>query len=492
MTDVQPPPAADGAHTAQALEAALKHGAQTGHVFVDFDHTLFLWNSTEAYVDTARPSFYTAILLKLLGALAPWRVFGKRGYFVWRDFFRMLLCYLMAPWTGSVFRRQAGEIFRTHLNTELDRILADVPAEKIVIVSFGFRWVIRHMIAGTRYEQATLIAPGLFNSPGLRKAGKLEMLKACGITPDPASDILITDSAKDDADLISAMPAGSFVIEWPDAHATSAHRNAYVPFFYTARIKRSPGFLIKQVFLEELPVILLTFAILDLTIGLPVLAALTVLFIAFMLVYEIGYAENDRVGHQREAAPKLSAGFFKHQDYRVEPYAWIWAAGISLLGIAILPATVTADMLARTGLGGVVPAAYTLPALAAVWMGVLIISRFTFWLFNNAALSWRVFAYLPLHVVKYFGPLVFFAAHPAGIALSLAQITRTWSMYAVRRAGGDEHALSSQMVRLCFFILLGTAVLMSTEMSLTNLALFGVALAFCIIRAIPEVRRKMM
>ncbi|MFN3313913.1 MAG: hypothetical protein ACK46Q_10645 [Hyphomonas sp.] len=496
MKDPDPPPAKlhylPESDRRAALARQLKPAAHPGRVLVDFDHTLFLWNSTEAFVDSTRPAFYTAILLKVLGALAPWRVFGKRGYFIWRDFFRMILCYLMAPWTGLVFRRRAGDIFREQLNTELDRMLAGTPPEKIVIVSFGFRHVIRTLIAGTRYENATLVAPGLFDSVRYRKAGKVEMLRDAGIMPDPDTDILITDSAVDDADMLAMLPGRGYVIEWPEANTQPAHRSAYVPFFYTARIKRSPGFLIKQVFLEELPVILLTFAVLDMTIGLAVAATLTLLFVAFMLVYEIGYAENDRIGHAREAAPKLSAAFFKYPDFRLEPHAWIWAVGITLLAFAILPASVHADMLERTSLDGIISRDQAVFTLAAVWMGILILARIAFWAFNNASLQWRVFAYLPLHAVKYLGPLVLFAAHPAGIALTLAQITRTWSMYAVRRAGGDELALSSQMVRLVFFILFSAVMLSAVDMQREEMILFGAALVFCFVRAIPEVRRKML
>ncbi len=496
MKDPDPPPAKlhapPDADRRKALERQLSPGSHPKRVLVDFDHTLFLWNSTEAFVDSTRPAFYTAILLKILGALAPWRMFGKHGYFVWRDFFRMILCYLTAPWTGLVFRRRAGDIFHKQLNTELDRMLAGTPPENIVIVSFGFRHVIRELISGTRYEQATLVAPGLFESLRYRKAGKVEMLRDAGITPDPATDILITDSPIDDADMLARLPGRGYVIEWPEANTQPAHRSAYVPFFYTARIKRSPGFLIKQVFLEELPVILLTFAVLDMTIGLALAVSLTLLFVAFMLVYEIGYAENDRIGHAREAAPKLSPAFFRYPDFRLEPHAWIWAAGVSLAGFAILPTSVLAGMLERTGLGGAVSPDMAVFALAAVWIAVLTVARLAFWVFNNAALPWRVFAYLPLHCVKYFGPLVLLAAHPAGIALALAQITRTWSMYAVRRGGGDELVLSSQMVRLVFFILFSAVMLGAVNLTQDELVLFGAALAFCVVRAIPEIRRKML
>jgi hypothetical protein len=473
-----------------ALKADLQSAGPGARVFVDFDHTLFLWNSTEAYIDHVRPGGFFAPLLKLISGLIPWRAFGRNGYFVWRDFVRLAFVMLFAPWTGSRFRKRAPALFAAHLNTRLDALLQGVDPSRIIIVSFGLASVIRPLLAGSRYEHARIVAPGLFGQPGARARGKVVMLRDTGIEINPSTDIVITDSARDDADLVAATPH-SHVVEWPEAVTRPAHAGAYFPFFYTARIKRSPGFLIKQVFLEELPVVLLMFAVLDIALAIPVFVLITFLFVAYMLVYEIGYAENDRIGEKKELRPKLSTGYFGNRSIRLEPDAWIWASGFTLLGFAIIPEAERAAIARHAGFGFLEGAPAEIFALTAAWMAFLGLSRFVFWAFNHAPLAWRVFIYLPLHATKYFGPLMFFAVHPAGVALGLAQMVRTWSMYAIRRAGGDEHLLSSQMVRLCFLAVFSAVIFHVVELTRAEAILLAIAFAFCIVRALPEIRRKM-
>lgn len=475
---------------ADRLQADLRHAAPGARVFVDFDHTLFLWNSTEAYLDHVRPGSVFAPILKLISGLVPWRAFGRNGYFVWRDFVRLLFVILFTPWTRGRFGKRAPDLFAAHLNVRLDAMLQGIDPSRIVIVSFGLASVIRPLLAGSRYAQATLVAPGLFDQPGARARGKVEMLRKAGFEIDPSADIVITDSAKDDADLLAAAQK-SHVVEWPEAVTRPAHADAYFPFFYTARIKRSPGFLVKQVFLEELPIILLMFAVLDIALAIPVFILITMLFIAYMLVYEIGYAENDRVGEQTEARPKLSAQYFESKALRMQPDAWVWAAGFTLLGFAITPEVERAAIARHVGLPGLEGAAIEILALSGIWMGFLMLSRAVFWAFNHVPLAWRVFVYLPLHATKYFGPLIFLAAHPAGVALGLAQMVRTWSMYAIRRAGGDEHLLSSQMVRLCFLAVFSVVIFRVVALTPEEAILLAIAFAFCIARALPEIRRKM-
>ncbi|MFN7178077.1 haloacid dehalogenase-like hydrolase [Hyphomonas sp.] len=475
---------------ADRLQADLRHTAPGVRIFVDFDHTLFLWNSTEAYLDEVRPSGVFAPVLKLISGLVPWRAFGRNGYFVWRDFVRLLFVMVFAPWTRGSFGKRAPDLFAAHLNARLDAMLQGIDPSRIVIVSFGLASVIRPLLAGSRYAQATLVAPGLFGQPGARARGKVEMLRKAGVEIDPSADIVITDSAKDDADLLAAAQK-SHVVEWPEAVTRPAHADAYFPFFYTARIKRSPGFLVKQVFLEELPIILLMFAVLDIALAIPVLILITMLFIAYMLVYEIGYAENDRVGEQKEVRPKLSARYFESKTIRMQPDAWVWAAGVTLLGFSITPEVERAAIARYAGLPGLEGTAIEILALSGIWMAFLLLSRAVFWVFNHAPLAWRVFVYLPLHATKYFGPLIFLTAHPAGVALGLAQMVRTWAMYAIRRAGGDEHLLSSQMVRLCFLAVFSVVIFRVVELTLQEAILLVISFIFCLVRALPEIRRKM-
>lgn len=480
----------DEAPALEQLRADLSAAAAAGRIYLDFDHTVFLWNSTEAFLNEARPSGLLGPLLKVVSGFVPWKFIGKNGYFIWRDAIRLMLVMLLAPWTAGRFRRAAPGIYAKERNLLLEDALKGIDPSRIVIVSFGVDWIIRALLKGSALENAALVAPGLLSQPGARSRGKVELLRKAGYEINPDTDIVVTDSGKDDADLLKAARHGH-VIRWQAENTSPALATAYFPFFYTAKIKRTPGFLIKQIFLEELPVLLLMFAVLSGPYVLHLLVCLTLMFIAYMLVYEIGYAENDRVGERKEAQPKLSGSFYKYRGFRLEPDAWIWASLVSFGAFALMPTGLQQSMLANLHLETLVPAAWSAALLAALWMAFLFFSRLVFGLFNHAPLAWRVFAYMPLHVTKYFGPLLFFPIHPAGVALGCAQIVRTWSMYAIRRAGGDEHVLSSQMVRLAFLTMFSGVVLSQADLTRDQLILLALAFGFCIVRALPEIRKKM-
>lgn len=472
-----------------ALAADIEQARSAGRVFVDFDHTLFLWNSTEALLDGTRPSGLAAPLLKLVSGLVPWRLLGAQVKFVWRDFFRILMTALLSFWTFSRFRKQGPALFRAHLNRTIASQLAEFDPERVVIVSFGLRSNIEALLAGHPLARAQVIAPTLLEMPSARKMGKVEFLRQAGIEVDPATDVVITDSAKDDADLLAATAHGH-VIQWPGNRETGAHAGSYVPFLYTAKIKRSPGFLIKQVFLEEMLIVFLMFAALDAALALPVFLLIFLLFVSYMLVYEIGYAENDRVGEQTEQRPKLSRAYFETPRLRMEPDAWIWAIGAAVFAFACVPESLRHAMVARFAVPAGSGLLIEVAALSAIWTAFLILSRGIFWVFNHVPLAMRVFAYLPLHATKYFGLLLFLPIHPAGVALGFAQIVRTWAMYAIRRAGGDEHLIASQATRLCFLIMFSVVIFSVVRLSQQEAILLAVAFAFCLVRAIPEARRK--
>ncbi len=460
-------------------------------VFVDFDHTLLLSNSTELFVGSARPRFVFALMMKLIGLLRPWKLAGQIGAQRWRDVVRVTLVMMLSPGIRARFERSAPDIFQAQLNPALDYILARVPQHQIVIVSFGFDFVLRAMLKGSRYETCALVAPNLNSMARARKDGKVRLLDAAGFQIDAARDIVITDSARDDADILSAAQH-PFVIEWPGNSISGAFSGQYLPFVYTAHVKRSPGFLIKQVFLEELPIVLLAFGFaMGSGIDLQRLIALTLLFLAAFIIYEIGYAENDRVGAATEAKPKLGKNYAQYADYRMEPDAWIWAGLVSALAIGVMGADNQARAAPHAGLVDVTPDLWLSLVLLAAWTGVLGLLRGAFWVFNQVSLQWRVFAYLPLHLIKYLAPLILFNISVAGLMLVAAQIVRTWSMYAVRRAGGDETFLPSQFIRLCFFVLL-LPILFVARGTPPNPQDWPILLmlAFCILRAMPESARK--
>lgn len=269
--------------------------------------------------------------------------------------------------------------------------------------------------------------------------------------------------------------------------------NIYLPFYYTARIKRTPGFFIKQVVLEELPIILLAFGLFGPDLNPSAWVSIILLFAALISVYEIGYAENDRVGQRSEANPKLSKAFRQLGKFRIAPFAWAWALLFTTAGVFVLGDAPYEAALARLGLSDLSGSLDGRFALIAVWVLLLLVSQAAFALFNAAPLKWRVFLYVPLHVTKYFGPLLFFVGHPVGLAFLAAHIVRTWSLYAIRRAGGDIDYISSQLVRLVFFLLFIPVATMTMPWQEVWLAWqTQLIFAFCVVRAAPEVYRKMV
>lgn len=475
----------------EQLEQYVPSDDQMSRYVVDFDHTLFLGNSTEAFISSTRPASVFAILMKVLGALGPWRLAGRSGYFIYRDFIRLILLICLAPWTLLFFKKDAPALWEEMRNRTLEAKLSNIDPQNIIIVSFGFKFVIKTLLKGTRWENCEIVAPSLFQSPKHRKMGKLAILRARGIELDPKRDVVITDNAEDDADLVEYLDKAA-IIDWPEKITRGAFHNVYIPFFYTARIKRTPGFLIKQIGLEELPVVLIAFSFSTAPFNWTVLVALAFFFIAFKLVYEIGYAENDNVGFETEEAPKLTSNFFKMRGYRLEPYAWIWSALAICVGVWVLNDAAQLKALTHLHVPQLAGSFAGLATIFAAVAGVIILSRIAFWVFNHVDLRTRVFAYLPLHMLKYMGWLVLFSLSEIGMALLCAQIVRTWSLYAIRRAGGDIDFVPSQLVRLCFFLIfLGIIAASSRSWEFMTHWQTYIVLAFCIVRAIPEVRKKM-
>jgi hypothetical protein len=301
-------------------------------------------------------------------------------------------------------------------------------------------------------------------------------------------DIVVTDS-KEDEDLLSCVYSG-FLIK-PDLEGVGgALQGVYVPFDYTARIKRSTEFVVKQIFLEELVVILLATAFYQ-PFELSIWIGGTLLFMAFFAAYEIGYAENDRIGYATEIKPKLSQHFDKQQDFSLEPDAWIWVAGLTAVGVVLLGPDLAAAALARIGWGGSESELHSLLGVGLLWIFIVVLGRGVFIVYNRLALSWRVFAYLPLHFVKYFSLVIILPSQPAGYALLLAQIVRTWSLYAIRRCSGDMELIASQTVRLTFFVILLVVLQFALQRAVFLDWHTWVMLAWCIVRAVPEARRKL-
>jgi hypothetical protein len=464
-------------------------GSQYTYV-LDFDHTLLLSNSTEEFINCARPASFIAVVLKTLGFIKPWRLLSEDEH-RYRDLVRVVVTLMLAPWTLWLFARKAKSIVDQRLNSKLDELLQDVPVENIIIVSFGFDFVLRRLLKETRFADCRIVAPSLSKMGFYRRHGKLALLRDKGIVLDSSNTVVVTDNAQHDADLLANVEYPCHIV-WPEEVSAGAFEKAYIPFYYTAVVKRDPGFFIKQVLLEEMAVFILAFGVAAQAFNVSMVLALGAFFLAYMAAYEIGYAENDQLGAQNESAPKLSENFHTHQNYQTEPHAWYWALALTFCGVMLLDQSAMLQAATVLGLASASTLQMTV-LLVAIWMLVIAAGRGLFWLFNNLPVHWRVYAYLPLHMSKYLGPLLFILVHPVAYALLAAQLVRTWALYAIRRAGGDMEFMSSQLVRLIFFM----AFLLMLSAALGGSAIWlawetWLILLWCVVRAAPEMRRKLI
>lgn len=454
-------------------------------VFVDFDHTLLRSNSTQEFLRTARPFSLIWPIFSLISLTFKLFRLSERTRFVWEDALKVSLALMINPGILQRFEKQAANIAKRRLNEQVVQRLRDVPRAQITIVSFGYLPIIRALLKDTSFETCEIIAPSFRDIRSARREGKISMLEQHGIIPT-AHDVLYSDNLVDDADLAACVGT---VVEVKADHDSYVYPQPYFPFFYTAKIKRDPRFFVKQVLLEELPIVLLAFGLTTLAFDPGLWAGLIMLFLAMILSYELGYAENDRVGARKEAAPKLTKNFFRYRAYKMLPHAWIFAGIFTVIGVAALGSGHMELAMQRLGLRSDLGYWVNLFSLSALWMAVMATARLVFYAFNHAPLLGRVYLYAPLHIVKYLGLIVLLPISAVGLLLVYAHIVRTWSLYAIRRAGGDIHFLCSQSVRTIFLMFgLGLMAYMSPELLLNWQTL--IIVLFCVVRSMPELMRK--
>ncbi|TAG26426.1 MAG: hypothetical protein EAZ40_04550 [Rhodobacterales bacterium] len=208
---------------------------------------------------------------------------------------------------------------------------------------------------------------------------------------------------------------------------------------------------------DDLLLVLIAFVPLSPT-PIPVALAIIFLHVSLWSVYEIGYYENDLVAAKHERDGKLSSTFKETGGRFSILTAWIWAAALGVAGVACVWQSEVSHL-----------ADGNLPEILAslvLWAAVLVFLRKLFQYYNHIDKMTRVFVYLPLQLVKYGFPALFFDLPAAGAALIFAQIIRRWAPYLVYRYMKKEPLeLPSRLVRLLMFALLWL-LLMASQASL--------------------------
>jgi hypothetical protein len=423
----------------EALRALRRY---RGSVLIDLDETLYLRNSTEDFIDSARPALLALILMRLLDAIRPWRWTGGDAT---RDVWRVRCILLFFPWTRARWPRQAARLAHAWANAALIEALHErargADHEPPVITTIGFEFIVTPLVAALGLSPRTRIIAARHGVFAERAAGKLSLLSTVLGQGRLWRSLVLTDSAQDQPLLeICALPLHTV---WPQARYQPAFSQLYLPGQYLSRVKR-PGerYISRSILQDDFAVWVL--AALGFVLAQPLLhfAGLLCLLLSFWSIYECGYVDNDRVADRFEREPKLT------REYREAPVAtprwapWGWALASGAAGAALLRGADLEGLYAFTG-----------------WVAVLLATYSVFLIYNRLEKSSRIWWYAFLQLVRAAAIVVLVPVSVIGAAAIAAHTLAKWQPYYMyRMVGGAWPSVSYFLPRLLFFVIIAAAL----------------------------------
>jgi hypothetical protein len=408
--------------------------AHDGPLLVDFDETLYLRNSTEDFIDCARPSLLALLLLRVLDVLKPWRLTGIDT----RDAWRACAISIFFPWTVWRWRAKVPILAQRYLNRELKAALGS-RRQPPVIVTTGFRSIVAPLLAAMGFADAPLVAARMYSFAD-RRNGKLRMTMRELDAEAVSCCLFVTDSVNDLELLQScARPLRTL---WPQARYRPAFGAVYLPGEYISKIKQPGGRYIFRAVLQEDFVFWLLSSIGLSNNRVAHLVGLLLLLLSFWAIYERGYVDNDLVASRYEADPKLSATFGSVAVATPAVQPWIWALIGGAIGVAILHPDRMAFIVHFAG-----------------WVAVLISTYAYFVLYNRLDKTTRVWLYPILQFARSAAFTVVVPIVPAGVAALGAHVLSRWIPYQVYRGtSGGWPNVRPELVRLITFVLLSLMI----------------------------------
>ena len=435
MTDLAKGPAVQLEDPALPIPAAAD-----ALLLVDFDHTLLAANSTELFIGACRPSALVGVIDFGIRQCIPWRLLKTKSWFRLRDYVCVIAILILTPWNLWLWRRQAPALFKQKASPAVLDMLDGADPSRIAVVSFGLQFVIRALLAGGRFATVNLVATSLRPSRAWI-AGKSDIALAAFGREAVAKATFVTDS-EDDRDLIDL--AGRGIMIEPQGAKNLARYSLYLPFRYSGAVKYTPGFVIDQWIFVDAAVCGLAMA--HGLVGLLQMAVIAPLILAsYMCIYEIGYFENDMVAALKEGKPGLNGREVPFQNYPIKINGWIGA---------LLIAAVAFGFAVVFGLLGVEGALWG----GAAWVGLLIVSRLLFQVYNRLSTGARLYLYPALQLSKYCSILLIFPPTFAGALMVFAHIVNMWVSYIIYRLGGQNLKLPKEVFRIMLFMI-GGAIL---------------------------------
>ncbi|MGD1899937.1 MAG: hypothetical protein ACFB16_23695 [Phormidesmis sp.] len=488
---------------AEQTLSAVRCAPKDSPVIVDFDETLLLRNSTQAYLSSIYPRPLGVAFIVAIKALKPWRLlpspYSQRG--VSRDWLLVVVATLLFPWTLLIWRRRAKEFAEQHCNLPLAQAIDANTDAPIVIATLGFGFIvnplIRHLpMASVRTGRVQVVACRFWQGILDRATGKLEMVLTVLEDSAVAKAIVVTDSETDRPLLDRAQTP--CLLTWPDATFVSAMSDVYLPLFYSEKIK-NPGqsHFVKRILLGHWVFGLIGWSCIS---AHPILSgfSLLLLTLSYWCVYEIGYQENDAVGERYEQKPTLSSAY-QQQQYSVNlnsPWPWFYALALALPGCILFTIAQTESPLLATGAQLLHPvASASLWAIVisnyAVWAVYLTIVRSCFWIYNQFNEATRVWMYPLLQVQRMFGFSVLASTNAVGTLLLMSYLISRWIQYCIYRCGGDRKKFPVNISCLLLFILLFVSLASGKTANPSDFMTWQAAIAFtyCSVRAIKKVKQ---
>ena len=428
-------------------------------VLIDFDHTLFACNSTELFIASCRPSAVVAVIDFLVRQCVPWRLTGLEHWFRLRDYVCCVAILICCPWNILRWRRLAPGLFAQHVSRTLSDTLSGVPVDRLLIITFGMRFIVEPLVLGTRWQQARLVATPLLCNLRYLMRGKLPLARKRFGNEFIANATFVSDST-DDADLLQAVRLGILVP--PQGETFRAAEHLYLPLRYTARVKYTRSYVFDQIVLVEMLITVMSVirSFGDLAIELPLIFMLT---LSLMCVYEIGYHENDFAAARSEAAPTLGGNIDRFGSYPLRSSAWLWAASTGALALLFGR---EAGVLSRSILDD-----------SLIWAGAMLAIRASFWTYNRVQVRTRVFLYPLLQFLKFAPVFLIVPPTTVGVVLVSSQIATMWMIYLVYRIGGVRRDIQKEAIRTCLLLLglclLASGGLLSGPAQMTSLLLIA-------------------
>ena len=426
-----------------------------GPVIVDFDETLYLRNSTEDFLDSARPGWLAKIILKGLDVIKPWRFTGGSAT---RDNWRVAVLGLLLPWIWLSWHWRAPRLAREWRNAAL---IEDLHGhDDVVVASIGFRAIINPLLKAMAIDTAPPLVACRILALRDRITGKCAMLSRTYGDAFIRESLVVTDS-HDDSALLAASACPCLTI-WPNAHWREALSGVYLPFEYLSRVKR-PGsrYVWTSIIQEDYAFWILASLGAGIAFGLHA-GGLALLLVSFWAVYETGYVDNDQAASRFEADPKLSVTFSSHQVATPPLAPWIWAMITGYLGLAVL-------------------AASWLPPVTGMlaWAGVLIATFLGFRAFNRVDKRSRIWLFGLLQTARISAFAAVLPISVIGAAGLAAHFVALWIPYLVYRLmpGKDWPELPVFTMRLFCFVIFGGFIALATPLATADL---GIAAAFLI------------